>query len=415
MRGWYFTRREIEYHSPSRRDGISQKQETQLRELYCSYLKELGMKLELPQVTIACAMMLCHRFYMRQSHAKNDWKTIASVSIFLACKIQDTRRPLNDVLREASDMVHKLDASALQYIRRKEVFKELILVAEILLLSTIGFDLEMQLPYVLLVEFLRTLNLFPVLAERAWNYVNDCLCTSLCLQYEPHYIAAGSLFLAAEIQKVKLPTEEGNVWWVEFDVSPKQLDDVIQEMVRTLHKASGKQALSPKNGRVNQSETLVRRPSDPSSSQSCVSSEAVVDCHFRHSTLVEEDRGLGESIMSYSENVVEGDNYTTMKEALSCQTCDSGSPSGIVEDGPAEVKPISGKLDDQNDNAIDIHRIRDKLKRRRSSGKILNKKMVESTDAEIDAEAWIESELEGGIVLEDASPKKKQNGALVRC
>lgn len=179
-------------------------------------------------------------------------------------------------------------------------------------------------------------------------------------------------------------------------------------MVRTLHKASGKQALSPKNGRVNQSETLIRRPSDPSSSQSCVSSEAVVDCHFRHSTLVEEDRGLGESIMSYSQNIVEGDNYTTMKEALSCQTCDGGSLSVIVEDGGAEVKPISGELDDQNDNAIDIHRIRDKLKRRRSSGKVLNKKMVDSTDAEIDAEAWIESELEGGIVLEDASPKKQR-------
>lgn len=27
-----------------------------------------------PQVTIATAMMLCHRFYMRQSHAKNDWQ-----------------------------------------------------------------------------------------------------------------------------------------------------------------------------------------------------------------------------------------------------------------------------------------------------------------------------------------------------
>lgn len=27
-----------------------------------------------PQVTIASAMMVCHRFYMRQSHAKNDWQ-----------------------------------------------------------------------------------------------------------------------------------------------------------------------------------------------------------------------------------------------------------------------------------------------------------------------------------------------------
>ncbi|XP_024185989.1 cyclin-T1-3 isoform X2 [Rosa chinensis] len=367
-RGWYFTRQEIEHWSPSRRDGISKKKETELRELYCSYLKELGMRLELPQVTIACAMMLCHRFFMRQSHAKNDWK---------------------------------------------EVFKELILVAEILLLSTIGFDFEMKLPYMSLVEALRRLDLFSVLAERAWNYVNDCLCTSLCLQYEPNYIAAGSLFLAAEIEKVKLPKEEGKVWWAEFNVSPKQLHDVIQEMVRSLQKASRKQALSPKNGgKGNQSETLIRRPSDPSSSQSCVSSEAVVDCHFRHSTLVEEDRGLGESIMSCGQNVVEGENCTTTKEALSCHTCDSGSPSGNVEDGGAEIKPVRGEPDDQNDNAIDIDRIRDKLKRRRSGGKVSNKKMVDATYVEVDAEAWIESELEGGIVLEDASPEKEQKEVL---
>ncbi|XP_004304296.1 PREDICTED: cyclin-T1-3-like [Fragaria vesca subsp. vesca] len=305
VRGRYYTRQEIELRSPSRRDGISRKKETELRGLYCSYLKELGMRIELPQVTIACAMMLCHHFYMRQSHAKNDWKTIATVSIFLACKIQDTRRPLNDVLRQASDILQKLDASALPSLRRKEVFKELVLGAEIILLSTVGFDFEMQLPYISLVEALRRLNLLPVLAERAWNYVNDCLCTSLCLQYEAHYIAAGSLFLAAEIQKVKLPKEDGKVWWAEFDVSAKQLDDVIQEMVQSLQKASRKQALSPKKGKGNQSETLIRRPSDPSSSQSCVSSEAAIDGHCRHSTLAEEDRGLGESIMSFNQNAIE--------------------------------------------------------------------------------------------------------------
>lgn len=65
------------------------------------------------------------------------------------------------------------------------------------------------------------------MTDRSYEWICS-LCTSLCLQYEPHYIAAGSVFLAAEIQKVKLPTEEGNVWWVEFDVSPKQLDGWLQ-------------------------------------------------------------------------------------------------------------------------------------------------------------------------------------------
>lgn len=52
--------------------------------------------------------------------------------------------------------------------------------------------------------------------------------TSLCLQHKPHYIAAGSIALAARILEVKLPTEEGNVWWLELDVSPKKLDGWLQ-------------------------------------------------------------------------------------------------------------------------------------------------------------------------------------------
>ncbi|KAF9613457.1 hypothetical protein IFM89_008304 [Coptis chinensis] len=36
--------------------------------------KDLGKKLQVPQLTIATAMVLCHRFYLRQSHAKSDWR-----------------------------------------------------------------------------------------------------------------------------------------------------------------------------------------------------------------------------------------------------------------------------------------------------------------------------------------------------
>lgn len=51
--------------------------------------------------------------------------------------------------------------------------------------------------------------------------------TTLCLQYKPHYIAAGSIFLAAKSQKVKLPSASGKKWWMQFDVSPKQLEGLL--------------------------------------------------------------------------------------------------------------------------------------------------------------------------------------------
>lgn len=62
-----------------------------------------------------------------------------------------------------------------------------------------------------------------------WCFVYFRLRSTLCLQYKPHYIAAGSLFLAAKFHNVKLPSGRGYAWWNEFDVNPRQLEgDFLQ-------------------------------------------------------------------------------------------------------------------------------------------------------------------------------------------
>ncbi|ONL92957.1 Cyclin-T1-5 [Zea mays] len=55
--------------------------------------------------------------------------------------------------------------------------------------------------------------------------------TSLCLQFKPHHIAAGAIFLAAKFLKVKLPSDGEKVWWQEFDVTPRQLEEVSNQML----------------------------------------------------------------------------------------------------------------------------------------------------------------------------------------
>ncbi|PRQ41836.1 putative cyclin [Rosa chinensis] len=137
-----------------------------------------------PHLTIATAKMLCHCFYMHQSHAKNDWP---------------------------------------EFFRKQ---KELIVVAEKALLTTIDFDLDIQLTYKTLVVVLKRLNIpdLAKVAKVAWHLIDQWLQTSLCLQYKPHYIAAGSIALVARILEVKLPTEKGKIWWLEIDVAPEQLD-----------------------------------------------------------------------------------------------------------------------------------------------------------------------------------------------
>ncbi|XP_073005320.1 cyclin-T1-3-like isoform X1 [Typha latifolia] len=232
---WYFSRKEIEENSPSRRDGIDLKKETYLRKSYCTYLQDLGMRLKVPQVTIATAIVFCHRFFLRQSHLKNDRRTIATVCMFLAGKVEETPRPLKDVILVSYEVIHKKDPAAAQRIKQREVYeqqKELILLGERVVLATLGFDFNVHHPYKPLVEAIKKFKVAQnALAQVAWNFVNDGLRTSLCLQFKPHHIAAGAIFLAAKFLKVKLPSDGEKVWWQEFDVTPRQLEEVSNQML----------------------------------------------------------------------------------------------------------------------------------------------------------------------------------------
>ncbi|XP_074304650.1 cyclin-T1-3-like [Silene latifolia] len=232
---WYFSRKEIEEHSPSRSDGIDLKKEAYLRKSYCTFLQDLGMRLKVPQVTIATAIIFCHRFFLRQSHAKNDRRTVATACMFLGGKVEETPRPLKDVIIVSYEIIHKKDPAAAQKIKQKEVYeqqKELILVGERLVLATLGFDLNVQHPYKPLVEAIKKFKVAQnALAQVAWNFVNDGLRTSLCLQFMSHHIAAGAIFLAAKFLKVKLPSDGDKVWWQEFDVTPRQLEEVSNQML----------------------------------------------------------------------------------------------------------------------------------------------------------------------------------------
>ncbi|CAM0872651.1 unnamed protein product [Alopecurus aequalis] len=232
---WYFSRKEIEENSLSRRDGIDLKKESYLRKSYCTFLQDFGMRLKVPQVTIATAIVFCHRYFLRQSHAKNDRQIIATVCMFLAGKVEETPRPLKDVVLISYEIIHKKDPAAVARIKQKEVYeqqKELLLIGERAVLVTLGFDMNVHHPYKPLVEAIKKFKVAQnALAQVAWNFVNDGLRTSLCLQFKPHHIAAGAIFLAAKFLKVKLPADGEKVWWQEFDVTPRQLEEVSNQML----------------------------------------------------------------------------------------------------------------------------------------------------------------------------------------
>ena len=46
-RSWYLSQEEIERRSPSRRDGLAAAKEDQLRATYCSFIRDVGLRLRL--------------------------------------------------------------------------------------------------------------------------------------------------------------------------------------------------------------------------------------------------------------------------------------------------------------------------------------------------------------------------------
>ncbi|KAL0414559.1 UNVERIFIED_CONTAM: Cyclin-T1-4 [Sesamum radiatum] len=250
------SRDEIERCSPSRKDGIDPLQEAHLRYSYCVFLQNLGIRLNLPQTTIGTAMVLCHRFFVRRSHASHDRFLIATAVLFLASKSEETPRALNDVLRASCEILHKQDFTLLSYmlpIDWLERYRERITDAEQLILTTLNFELNVQHPYESLTSTLQKLGFSQsLLVNLALNLVSEgfdlvgivspyvvCMMapslvplaevlklrSSLWLQFKPHQIAAGAAYLAAKFLNMNLASCH-NVWH-EFHTPPSVLKGMV--------------------------------------------------------------------------------------------------------------------------------------------------------------------------------------------
>ncbi|XP_020579558.1 cyclin-T1-3-like [Phalaenopsis equestris] len=399
---WYFSRKEIEENSPSRRDGIDLKKEAYFRKTYCTFLQDLGMRLKVPQVTIATAIVFCHRFFLRQSHAKSDRMTIATVCMFLAGKVEETPRPLRDVILISYEVIHKKDPSTVQRIKQKEVYeqqKELILLGERLVLATLGFDLNLLHPYKPLVEAIKKFKVAQnALAQVAWNFVNDGLRTSLFLQFKPHQIAAGAIFLAAKFLKVKLPSDGEKVWWQEFDVTPRQLEDVSNQMLELYEQ---NRAAQPSHGNEAESSSAAGTAGTAGSVNPPAASSAVcknpAPLNAREAAQIPQNKPHGTQQANIDGNSVfphEAQNYSN--EHLTVDNKSNSWEHNKDGDGKdvQNYEAVSGATSEK-DNAveamtkIDKDKVKAALEKRRKLRNVSSKK-----NAVFDEDDLIERELE---------------------
>jgi len=90
---WYFTREELKQAY-----GPDYKAEVNARRTTVAFLQEAGIKLRQPQLTIATAIVFFHRFFVRHGLKDYDPYVIATTSLFLAGKVEETPKKLRDVI-----------------------------------------------------------------------------------------------------------------------------------------------------------------------------------------------------------------------------------------------------------------------------------------------------------------------------
>jgi len=187
---WFLTKEQID-SSPSRKYLLKKcgndvekahNSETQYRRLTCAFLQESGQKLRLPQLTIATAIVFYHRFFAHKSYESFCRFTIATTCLFLASKVEETPKKLKDVVIETFKIQNTPKPPPEPDSQEFKDLKERILVSERVLLQTLGFDLTVEHPYRPLLAYVKSIQGTRDLAQVAWNFINDSLRTTICLQ-----------------------------------------------------------------------------------------------------------------------------------------------------------------------------------------------------------------------------------------
>ncbi|KAM7489449.1 hypothetical protein LguiB_026933 [Lonicera macranthoides] len=226
---FYLTEEQLK-NSPSRKDGINEATETNLRIYGCNLIQESGILLKLPQAVMATGHVLFHRFYCKKSFVCFNVKSVAASCVWLASKLEETPTEAGHVLnvfhrmecKRENLLVEHLDS----YSKKYSELKMDLITTERHLLKEMGFICQVENPHKFIPNYMAILQTPSELRQEAWNLANDSLRTTLCVQFKSPVVACGVIYAAARRFNVPLP--ENPPWWKAFDADKSEIDEVCK-------------------------------------------------------------------------------------------------------------------------------------------------------------------------------------------
>ncbi|CEI97071.1 hypothetical protein RMCBS344292_11212 [Rhizopus microsporus] len=209
----------------SRKDGIPEDLEEDLRNYGAELIQSAGILLKLPQVAMATAQVLFQRFFYMASLKDFGIVEIGMGALFLSSKLEECVVRMTYLITVYDMLIRRARNESTEipldaFSQRGYELKNMVIAAEMQILRRLGFNVHVQLPYNLMVNYLRILGLEDDerVAKRAWNYLNDGLRTNIYATHEPPTIACACIWLACRDEQIKLPCAVGQEWWLLFDV-----------------------------------------------------------------------------------------------------------------------------------------------------------------------------------------------------
>lgn len=233
---WYYEKKDLK-DTPSMRDGITFDTERRYRKEGARFILNCGTSMSLGHNTIATGVVYFHRFYMFHSFKTFPRFVTACCCLLLAGKVEETPKKCRDIIKCAKGILNDD-----QFCSFGDDPKEEVMTLERILLQTIKFDLQVDHPYHFLLKYAKSLkgdqSKLQKVAQMAWNFVNDSLSTTVCLQWEPEIIAVAMIHLASKLTKFavvdwigKQPSQ--SKWWDMFvsDITIEILEDICHQVL----------------------------------------------------------------------------------------------------------------------------------------------------------------------------------------
>ncbi|KAG9010851.1 hypothetical protein FRB90_007582 [Tulasnella sp. 427] len=230
-------------NSPSRQHGIPEDIEEDLRAYGCKLIQQAGILLKQNQVAMATAQVLFQRFWFVTSMHKFGVGDIGMGALYLASKLEECPIRMRDLINVYDVLLsrarHSLATSSVAgepstlstapkpfhyepmsyFSQRFYDLKDALVIAEMQILKQLGFNVQVQLPYGTMINYIRVLGLADTdgVPHQAWGYLNDALQTPVYAIYPFPTIAVACIFLTCRKLQIPLPEQPSHPWWSLFD------------------------------------------------------------------------------------------------------------------------------------------------------------------------------------------------------